>query len=62
VVRAYLLHYGKGKSLLEMARIHNGGPHGHEEEATLCYAREILADGSLPARLLAPASSLRFTR
>jgi hypothetical protein len=62
VVKAYLLHYGNGKSLLEMARIHNGGPHGHEKEATLCYARKILADGSLPSSLLAPPSSNRFTR
>jgi len=62
VVKAYLLRYGQGKSLLDMARIHNGGPHGHEKEATLRYARKILGDESLPARLLAPASSLRFTR
>jgi len=48
VVKAYLLHYGKGKSLLEMARIHNGGPHGCRKKATLPYARKILADGSLP--------------
>jgi hypothetical protein len=51
VVRAYLLHYGKGRSLLDMARIHNGGPHGHEKEATLPYARKILADGGLLAGL-----------
>ena len=49
VVKAYLLHYGKGKSLLEMARIHNGGPHGHEKEATLCYAKKVLADRSRPS-------------
>jgi len=47
VVKAYLLHYGKGKSLLDMARIHNGGPHGCRKKATLPYARKILADGSL---------------
>jgi hypothetical protein len=47
VVKAYLLHYGKGKSLIEMARIHNGGPRGHEKKATAGYARRILADGSL---------------
>lgn len=47
VVKAYLLHYGKGKSLLEMARIHNGGPHGCRKKATLPYARKILAHGSL---------------
>jgi len=47
VVKAYLLHYGKGKSLIEMARIHNGGPHGCRKKATFPYARKILADGSL---------------
>jgi hypothetical protein len=62
VVKAYLLHYGQGKSLFDMARIHNGGPHGHEKEATLCYARKILGDESLPSRLLAPASSSHLTR
>jgi hypothetical protein len=46
-VKAYLLHYGNGKSLIEMARIHNGGPCGHRKKATLCYARKIMADGSL---------------
>ena len=47
VVKAYLLHYGRGKSLLEMARIHNGGPRGDKKKATLPYAQKILADGSL---------------
>ena len=51
VVRAYLLHYGKGRSLIEMARIHNGGPCGYRKKVTLCYARKILADGSLPSGL-----------
>jgi hypothetical protein len=41
VVRAYLDHYGKGKSLLDMARIHNGGPRGYRKAATLAYARKI---------------------
>jgi hypothetical protein len=41
VVRAYLLHYGKGKSLLELARIHNGGPEGDRKASTLRYARKI---------------------
>ena len=41
VVKAYLSHYGKGKSLLDMARIHNGGPNGHKKKATLPYARKI---------------------
>ena len=54
VVRAYLLHYGRGCSLLEMARIHNGGPNGHKKPSTLAYARRIeriLPDaGSRPDR------------
>jgi hypothetical protein len=41
VVRAYLSHYGRGKTLLDMARIHNGGPRGYEKAATLGYARKI---------------------
>lgn len=41
VVRAYLCHYGNGRTLLEMARIHNGGPRGYEKAATLGYARKI---------------------
>jgi hypothetical protein len=48
VVKAYLLYYGKGKSLLDMARIHNGGPRGCTKKATLCYAQKILATGRLP--------------
>ena len=41
VVRAYLHHYGRGRSLLDMARIHNGGPNGHTRQSTLRYARRI---------------------
>lgn len=41
VVRAYLSHYGKGKALLDMARIHNGGPRGDRKEGTLAYVRKI---------------------
>lgn len=41
VVRAYLLHYGKGRSLMDMARIHNGGPKGHKKTSTIVYARKI---------------------
>jgi hypothetical protein len=48
VVKAYLLYYGKGKSLLDMARIHNGGPRGCTKKATLPYAQKILATGRLP--------------
>jgi len=41
VVRAYLSYYGRGKTLLDMARIHNGGPRGYVKAATLSYARKI---------------------
>lgn len=41
VARAYLLHYGKGRSLMDMARIHNGGPKGYKKASTLIYARKI---------------------
>ncbi len=43
VVRAYLRHYGRDRGLLEMARIHNGGPKGHEKKSTRDYARKIEA-------------------
>lgn len=62
IVKAYLLHYGKGKNLLDMARIHNGGPHGHKKEATLCYARKILADRRLPSGIHIQPSSDLFIR
>ncbi len=41
VVRAYLCHYGSGRTLLDMARIHNGGPRGYRKAATVAYARKI---------------------
>jgi hypothetical protein len=43
VVRAYLRHYGRDKGLLDMARIHNGGPRGHRKQSTREYARKIEA-------------------
>jgi soluble lytic murein transglycosylase-like protein len=51
VVRAYLSYYGRGKTLLDMARIHNGGPRGYEKAATLAYARKIeqVLNGAEPA-------------
>ena len=42
VVRAYLTHYGRDRTLLEKARIHNGGPRGHRKQATLPYARKVV--------------------
>ena len=53
VVKAYLNRYGKNKSLIEMARIHNGGPNGHKKSATLNYATRFQrqyekANGNLP--------------
>ena len=41
VVEAYLLHYGQGLGIIELARIHNGGPDGHRQECTLPYAEKI---------------------
>jgi hypothetical protein len=41
VVRAYLLYYGKGKSLIDLARIHNGGPDGDRQASTRHYASKI---------------------
>ncbi len=48
VVRAYLMHYGRDRSILEKARIHNGGPQGYRRKATVPYARKIarILDGS----------------
>jgi len=43
VVRAYLRYYGRGKGLIDMARIHNGGPRGDQKQATRAYARRIEA-------------------
>ena len=60
VVKAFLLHYGQGKSLLEMARIHNGGPRGDKKKATLPYAQKFVADGSLPSGVHAQPSSNLF--
>jgi hypothetical protein len=41
VVRAYLLHHGCGRTLLDVARIHNGGPNGYRRRSTLGYARRV---------------------
>ena len=41
MVRLYLAHYGKGLTLLDMARIHNGGPRGHKKDSTIGYAFKI---------------------
>jgi len=43
VVRAYLLYYGRGRDLLDLARIHNGGPTGYKKAATRPYADKIEA-------------------
>jgi soluble lytic murein transglycosylase-like protein len=43
VVLAYLRHYGRDLSLIDMARIHNGGPSGHKRQSTQDYARKIEA-------------------
>lgn len=65
VVKAYLLHYGKGKSFVDMARIHNGGPKGYKKKSTLSYARKVetlLQSKKLFARhrLLSASQNQRF--
>ncbi len=52
VVSAYLRHYGQGKSLIDMARIHNGGPHADRKKATREYAPRIEA---VPLPLVNPS-------
>jgi hypothetical protein len=42
VVTAYILRYaGEGASLEKAARIHNGGPQGHRNPATLIYWEKV---------------------
>jgi hypothetical protein len=41
VVNAYLWHYGRGKGIEVMARIHNGGPNGDRKAATKAYWQKI---------------------
>lgn len=41
MVRIYLKHYGRGKSIIDMARIHCGGPNGHRKEATKKYGEKV---------------------
>lgn len=43
MARVYLDHYGRGRTLIEMARQYNGGPRGHLKEATKPFAVKILA-------------------
>ncbi len=40
----YLRHYGKGKSIEAMARIHNGGPNGWRKENTVGYWKKVKAE------------------
>ena len=42
VVRAYMARYApKGASDEQLARIHNGGPKGHQKEATVAYWAKV---------------------
>jgi hypothetical protein len=41
MVKIYLEHYGKGKGLEAMARIHNGGPKGDKKQSTVKYWQKI---------------------
>jgi hypothetical protein len=39
----YLQHYGKGRSIEDMARIHNGGPDGWKKKCTEQYWLKVKA-------------------
>lgn len=41
VVEAYLMRYGKGKTIEQLARIHNGGPNGWKKECTKKYWERV---------------------
>lgn len=41
MISVYLRHYGKNKSLDDMARIHNGGPRGYKKKSTLRYCQKV---------------------
>jgi hypothetical protein len=41
MTRIYLQHYGKGKTLEQMARIHNGGPTGWKKKSTEKYWEKV---------------------
>lgn len=41
MAKIYLNHYGKGKSLEDIARIHNGGPDGWKKESTKPYWEKV---------------------
>ncbi len=41
IVTVYLMHYGYGKGIEAMARIHNGGPRGWKKKFTLVYWQKI---------------------
>lgn len=43
MVKTYLLHYGEGKGIEAMARIHNGGPDGWKKESTKPYWEKVKA-------------------
>ncbi|HPC94023.1 MAG TPA: hypothetical protein PLU87_03710 [Sedimentisphaerales bacterium] len=36
------MHYGRDRTILEKARIHNGGPKDYRKPATLPYERKIV--------------------
>jgi soluble lytic murein transglycosylase-like protein len=43
IVTIYLAHYGKGKTLEQLARIHNGGNSGDKKASTLKYWQKVKA-------------------
>jgi len=41
IAYVYLNHYGKNKSLEQLARIHSGGPQGYKRKSTLAYWHKV---------------------
>jgi hypothetical protein len=41
MTRIYLAHYGKGKTIEQTARVHNGGPAGHKKQSTVKYWNKV---------------------
>ena len=41
MTRIYLSHYGRGKTIEQVARIHNGGANGHKKKETLKYWNKV---------------------
>jgi len=47
MVCIYIIHYGQGKAVEQLARIHNGGPRGWKKKSTIPYwskVKKVLED------------------